>query len=400
MNSLTPVAGWRRICGAPCNAVSSRCTTNRSISLRHDRVTAFEALVRWNSPTRGHILPDVFIALAEQTGLIVPIGEWVLRTACAEAAHWPDHVRVAVNLSAVQFKNKRLAATVRGILEDTSLPARRLELEITETALLQDTEAVMTMLRDLHDLGVRVAMDDFGTGYSSLSYLHRFPFDAIKIDRSFVSDLRVAPSDAVSSRQADGALSDVARSAAMIVRSITVLGENLGISTTAEGVETIEQFTQLRQQGCSEAQGYFISRPRPAADIEVLRQQTGHHIAGDRWAPVNSRQRSPWNIRTRHEVRGFRIRASRGRGDLRPRLTIDAEFRDELHCAQIRNPDDRDRVERRVCHGVMHRHSVLFTERRARRGRAISIPRQFLPWRRRQGASALSGQAEYPAFKG
>jgi diguanylate cyclase (GGDEF)-like protein len=242
-------------------------------SLRHDRVTAFEALVRWNSPTRGHILPDVFIALAEQTGLIVPIGEWVLRTACAEAAPWPDHVRVAVNLSAVQFKNKQLAAIVRGILKDTRLPARRLELEITETVLLQDTEAVMTMLRDLHDLGVRVAMDDFGTGYSSLSYLHRFPFDAIKIDRSFVSDLRVAPSDAVGSRPADGALSDVAKSAAMIVRSITVLGENLGISTTAEGVETIEQFTQLRQQGCSEVQGYFISRPRPAAEIEALRQQ-------------------------------------------------------------------------------------------------------------------------------
>ena len=242
-------------------------------SLRYDRITAFEALVRWNSPTRGHILPDVFIALAEQTGLIVPIGEWVLRTACAEASHWPDHVRVAVNLSAVQFKNKRLAATVRGILEDTGLPARRLELEITETVLLQDTEAVMTMLRDLHDLGVRVAMDDFGTGYSSLSYLHRFPFDAIKIDRSFVTDLRVAPTDAVGSGQADGALSDVARSAAVIVRSITVLGENLGISTTAEGVETIEQFIQLRQQGCSEVQGYFLSRPRPAAEIEALRQQ-------------------------------------------------------------------------------------------------------------------------------
>ena len=190
--------------------------------------------------------------------------------------------------------------------------------------LLQDTEAVMTILRDLHDLGVRVAMDDFGTGYSSLSYLHRFPFDAIKIDRSFVSDLRVAPSDAVGSRQADGALSDVARSAAMIVRSITVLGENLGISTTAEGVETIEQFTQLRQQGCSEAQGYFISRPRPAAEIEVLRQQldtTLPAIVG-RHATAGSAVHRTFAPQDEDP----RIRASRGRGDLRPRLTIDAEF--------------------------------------------------------------------------
>ena len=170
-------------------------------NLSEDRVTGFEALVRWNSPTRGQVSPADFIPLAEQTGLIVPIGQWVLSTACADAAAWPDHVSVAVNLSPVQIKNKRLMTMVRETLEETGLPAARLELEITETVLLQDTEAVMTLLHSLHDLGVRISMDDFGTGYSSLSYLLRFPFDKIKIDRSFISELREAPGDTEARRR-------------------------------------------------------------------------------------------------------------------------------------------------------------------------------------------------------
>jgi diguanylate cyclase (GGDEF)-like protein len=231
------------------------------------RVTAFEALIRWNSPTRGWVAPDEFIRLAEQSGLIIPIGEWVLRAACAEAASWPDHVGVAVNLSANQTKNQDLVALVRDALERTGLPPPRLELEITEGVLLQDSDTVMTMLRGLHDMGVKIAMDDFGTGYSSLSYLHRFPFDKVKIDRSFVRDLCEA------SRGREGAadiLAAAATTAAMIVRTIVALGENLGISTTAEGVETAQQLAQLRQIGCTEVQGYFISPARPASAVAGL----------------------------------------------------------------------------------------------------------------------------------
>ena len=146
-----------------------------------DRVTGFEALIRWNSPKRGHVLPADFIPVAETSGLIVPIGEWALRTACAAAASWSDHVSVAVNLSPAQFKSERLVAMVRETLAEFGLPARRLELEITETLMLRRTDDVMTILHSLHDLGVRISMDDFGTGYSSLSYLGRFPIDKIKI---------------------------------------------------------------------------------------------------------------------------------------------------------------------------------------------------------------------------
>ena len=255
------------------NAASSSFTTSRSYNFAEDRVTGFEALVRWNSPTRGQVLPADFIPLAEQTGLIVPIGEWVLRTACAEAATWPDHVSVAVNLSPGQFKSNRLVAIVRKTLAETGLPPRRLELEITETVLLRDTEAVLAMLVSLHDLGVRVAMDDFGTGYSSLSYLRRFPFDKIKIDRSFISELRGASSDAEGTTATSETLLASAKNAAIIVRTIIGLGNNLGIATIAEGVETAERFAQIRRMGCNEVQGYFLSRPRPAAEVEVLRQR-------------------------------------------------------------------------------------------------------------------------------
>jgi len=237
-------------------------------SLVEDRVTGFEALLRWNSPTRGRVAPADFIPLAEQTGLIVPIGEWVLRTACAEAASWPAYVRVAVNLSPVQFKSKRLVALVQETLEASGLVPRRLELEITETVLLQETELVMTMLHSLHDLGVRISMDDFGTGYSSLSYLRRFPFDKIKIDRSFVGDL-LGPPNAAGGTTAEWP-SAAATSAAMIVRAITGLGLNLGMLITAEGVENAEQFAQVRQEGCTEVQGYFISPPRPALEVMAM----------------------------------------------------------------------------------------------------------------------------------
>ncbi len=237
-------------------------------SLTQERVIGFEALLRWNSPTRGPVLPADFIAMAERTGLILPIGEWVLRTACAEAATWPDHMGVAVNLSAVQFRNHQLVDMVRETLRDAGLPPGRLELEITETVLLQDTEAVMEMLHSLHELGVRVSMDDFGTGYSSLSYLLRFPFDKIKIDRSFVSELHAVPDAAGDNAGREEPAA--ARNAAIIVRTIIALGENLGIATIAEGVETAEQLGQIREVGCTEVQGYFISPPRPAAEAPDL----------------------------------------------------------------------------------------------------------------------------------
>ncbi len=237
-----------------------------------NRITSFEALMRWNSPTRGRVMPADFIPVAERTGLIVPMSEWALRTACAEAMAWPNHVRVAVNLSPVQFKNTHLVATVQETLEKTGLAANRLDLEITETILLQNTTSVMEILHGLHDLGVRVSMDDFGTGYSSLRYLHLFPFDKIKIDRSFINDLRGVPDHAASVAAPDVVLPS-ARSAATIVRTVIGLGRNLGMSTTAEGVETAEQFAHLCQDGCTEVQGYFISAPRPADEVEALRQR-------------------------------------------------------------------------------------------------------------------------------
>src|SRR5690606_3616254 len=175
----------------------------------------------------------------EEIGLINVIGEWVLRQACLEAARWPDGIKVAVNLSPIQFKSGNLVHAVEQALAASGLPAERLEVEVTESVLLQDNDANMAVLRALNALGVRVAMDDFGTGYSSLSYLRSFPFDKIKIDQSFIRDL---------SRRAD---------CMAIVRSVTSLGRNLGMVTTAEGVETQEQVEELRAAGCVEAQGYY-----------------------------------------------------------------------------------------------------------------------------------------------
>ena len=220
-----------------------------------DVVVAFEALVRWNHSLRGLISPVNFIPLAEETGLIVPLGEWVLRQACMDAAGWSQDVCVAVNLSPVQFKNPSLVSTVKEALRASGLPAHRLELEITESVLLQNSEATLAVLHELRGFGVRISLDDFGTGYSSLSYLRSFPFDKIKIDRSFVSELATR----------DDSMA--------IVRAVTGLGKSLGIVTTAEGVETDAQFDLLRQEGCTQAQGYLFSRPRPAAEVENMLTQ-------------------------------------------------------------------------------------------------------------------------------
>ncbi|AYV46618.1 diguanylate cyclase [Caulobacter flavus] len=220
--------------------------------LEADRVTGCEALLRWFHPERGMVSPGEFIPLAEEIGLIGALGDWVLRAACDEAARWPEHVRLAVNLSPAQFRDRRLAATVVQALAASGLPAERLELEITESVLLQDSASNMAILHDLKALGVRISMDDFGTGYSSLSYLRSFPFDKIKIDQTFVRDI-LDDADALA-----------------IIKAVLDLGASLGITTTAEGVESEEQLHELRRQGCGEIQGYFISRPKPAGEIAAL----------------------------------------------------------------------------------------------------------------------------------
>ncbi|MGL9616460.1 EAL domain-containing protein [Bradyrhizobium sp. U531] len=216
------------------------------------RVVAFEALLRWNHPQRGLISPIDFIPLAEETGLILQLGEFVLRAACADAATWPEDVDLAVNLSPVQFKNPNLIASVTDALSASGLDARRLELEITESVLLQNSEATLATLHELRTMGVRISLDDFGTGYSSLSYLRSFPFDKIKIDRSFVSELATR----------DDSMA--------IIRAVTGLGRSLGIVTTAEGVENDAQLELLRREGCDQAQGYLFSKPRPASDVTIM----------------------------------------------------------------------------------------------------------------------------------
>ena len=216
------------------------------------RVVAFEALLRWNHPQRGLIAPINFIPVAEETGLIVQLGEFVLRCACTDAATWPDDVDVAVNLSPVQFKSPNLIASVTEALAVSGLDARRLELEITESVLLQNSEATLTTLHELRAMGVRISLDDFGTGYSSLSYLRSFPFDKIKIDRSFVSELATREDSMA------------------IIRAVTGLGRSLGIVTTAEGVENDAQLELLRREGCTQAQGYLFSKPRPASEVAMM----------------------------------------------------------------------------------------------------------------------------------
>jgi diguanylate cyclase (GGDEF)-like protein/PAS domain S-box-containing protein len=231
------------------------------VNLSTGRITGLEALVRWPHPERGMISPGEFIPVAEETGLINPLGGLMLRRACMDAALWPDDVRVAVNLSPLQFRTGNLLASVMDALKQSGLPARRLELEITETLVLEKSSQVLATLHALRALGVRISMDDFGTGYSSLSYLRSFPFDKIKIDRSFVRDLG----------------SD--RDAQAIVRSIISLGMGLGVTITAEGVETESELSCLRAEGCHEGQGFLFSRARPNVEIvELLNAQRG--VAG------------------------------------------------------------------------------------------------------------------------
>ncbi len=222
------------------------------VQLEPDAITGFEALLRWGHPTRGEVSPADFIPLAEEIGLITPIGEWVLRTACAEAASWSRPASIAVNLSPVQFRGAKLVETVTSVLAHTGLDPTRLELEITESALLENTDTVLRVLKGLRAMGVRISMDDFGTGYSSLSYLQKFPFDKIKIDQSFVRDM------------GDGGESHA------IVRAVAGLGASLGMRTVAEGVETPEQLARMRREGCSDVQGYLTGRPIAPDAIAAL----------------------------------------------------------------------------------------------------------------------------------
>ncbi|WP_298368803.1 EAL domain-containing protein [uncultured Bradyrhizobium sp.] len=222
------------------------------VDLTSGRITGFEALVRWPHPERGMISPGEFIPVAEETGLINPLGALMLHRACMDAAQWPDDVRVAVNLSPLQFRTGNLLALITDALRQSGLPARRLELEITETLLLEKSSQVLATLHALRALGVRMSMDDFGTGYSSLSYLRSFPFDKIKIDQSFVRDLGANPD------------------AQAIVRSIVSLGVGLGVTITAEGVETEAELSCLRAEGCHEGQGFLFSRARPNAEVISL----------------------------------------------------------------------------------------------------------------------------------
>ena len=216
------------------------------------RVTGFEALIRWNHPKRGFIAPNEFIPLAEETGLIVPIGEWVLRRACTEAAAWPETFSLAVNVSPVEFKSGGLVTQIVNALATSGLSPSRLEIEVTEMVLLQNTAATLDILHQLRRLGVKIAMDDFGIGYSSLSYLRSFPFDKIKIDRSFVSGL------------------DRDRETGAILKAVSELGRSLNMVTTAEGVETEEQLERVRAHGYQEVQGYVFGPPRRAEEIAAL----------------------------------------------------------------------------------------------------------------------------------
>ena len=222
------------------------------VSLADNRIIGCEALLRWRHPVRGMIAPSEFIPVAEETGLISELGKWVLTTACLEATTWPDHIKLAVNVSPIQFKDDTFALKVVAALAASGLSARRLELEITEAVLIRDDEAALAILHQLRAIGVRIALDDFGTGYSSLSYLQRFPFDKIKIDRCFVSDI-ASPNGSSS-----------------IVRAVVSIAAARNMTTTAEGVETEEQRRLLRTFGCTELQGYLFSPARSAAEIKML----------------------------------------------------------------------------------------------------------------------------------
>jgi diguanylate cyclase (GGDEF)-like protein len=241
------------------------------VNLDTDRIGCCEALLRWNHPDRGYIPPDRFIRLAEETGLITRIGDWVIRTACHEAANWPETVMLAINISPVQFRSQHLLDVVTHALASSGLAPQRLELEITEAILLENTEATLATLDQFHRLGVRIAMDDFGTGYSSLSYLQKFPFDKIKIDGSFIQGL-----------------SDSDESSA-VVRAVAGLAKSFRMTTTAEGVETAEQLRIVRELGCTEMQGHLFSKACSAVDLARLMEA---HDKGFPQEPVRQRKRA------------------------------------------------------------------------------------------------------------
>jgi diguanylate cyclase (GGDEF)-like protein len=234
------------------------------VDLATNEVTCFEALLRWRHPERGMISPADFIPVAEETGLINQIGDWVLTTACAEAAKWPNEIRLAVNVSPVQFKSGTLALKVTAALAASGLAANRLELEITEAVLIRDDEAALAVLHQLRAIGVSIALDDFGTGYSSLSYLQRFPFDKIKIDRSFIRDVA----------QPGGS--------STIIQAVVNIARSRDMTTTAEGVETQEQLDALRTLGCTQMQGYLFSAAVPASAIPRLLSPVRRD---DKWGP-------------------------------------------------------------------------------------------------------------------
>jgi EAL domain-containing protein (putative c-di-GMP-specific phosphodiesterase class I) len=223
-----------------------------TVDLRTHEVIGCEALLRWRHPERGMISPAEFIPIAEETGLINPLGDWVLATACAEAAKWPEDVTLAVNVSPIQLNSQTLVLRIIGALAVSGLSPQRLEIEITEAVLIRDDESALAILHQLRELGIRIALDDFGTGYSSLSYLQRFPFDKIKIDRCFISDVA----------DPDGSAS--------IVEAVVNIATARNMLTTAEGVETPRQMELLAALGCSQMQGYLFSPAKTAAEIGQL----------------------------------------------------------------------------------------------------------------------------------
>ncbi len=222
------------------------------VNIKTGKITSCEALIRWHQSERGWVVPMDFIPIAEETGLIVPIGEWVLNQACRDAIEWPDEIALAVNSSPAQFKSGDFVRVVKTALKKSGFPARRLELEITELVLMHENESALAMLKQLKDIGVGVAMDDFGTGYSSLGYLRSFPFDRIKIDKSFIDDISES------------------KESLAILRAVVGLGSSLNIATTAEGVETAHQLELLRSEGCTEVQGYFFTPPISAVEVKKL----------------------------------------------------------------------------------------------------------------------------------
>jgi predicted signal transduction protein with EAL and GGDEF domain len=222
------------------------------VCVQSEQVTGFEALLRWDHPERGTIPPAEFIAIAEEVGLIADIGDWALQRACAQAARWPAPISVAINVSALQFTKRNLVESVLHALAQSGLPPDRLELEITETVLLQEGQNTLAMLHQLRQLGIRIAMDDFGTGYCSLTNLRAFPFDKIKVDRAFIREVE---------RSGDSRA---------IVESVLALGKSLGMTTVAEGIENFEQLAMLRSWGCEQAQGYLLSPPVSAAAVDSL----------------------------------------------------------------------------------------------------------------------------------